>query len=199
MTPNSHSTAASEQSEPSAANPAAAAPSPGAKADAPAAGKTDSAHAIVRRNVLWSLGVGLVPVPIIDVLGVGAVQVKMLKELSELYGVKFSEQIAKKIVASLVAAVGSAGLGVALASTFFKFVPLVGTSLGVVSMPIVAGAFTMATGRVFVAHFESGGTILTFNPSAIRDHFRAEFQQAKQIVTQMKKEADAQGPSKTPA
>jgi len=199
MTPNPQPIVASKQSEPSAAKQAEPASPPGTSTAAPAAMKADSAHAIVRRNVLWALGVGMVPIPIVDFVGVGAVQVKMLKELSDLYGVKFSEQIAKKIVASLVAAVGSAGLGVAIASTFFKFVPVVGTSLGVVSMPIVSGAFTMATGRVFVAHFESGGTILTFNPSAIRDHFRAEFQQAKQVVTQMKNEADAQEPPKSPA
>ena len=145
------------------------------------------AQAVVRRNVLWASGVGLVPIPVVDFVGVSAVQLKMLRELTALYDVKFSEQIAKKVIAALVAGLGSAGIGTALALTFVKSVPLVGTSLGAVSLPLLSGAFTLATGRVFVTHFESGGTLLDFNPKALREHFRAEFERAKATVAQMDK------------
>jgi uncharacterized protein (DUF697 family) len=177
-------------------------PAPGATdtfaAEAEAAADTvdlatrlEKAQSVVHRNVGWALGVGLVPIPIVDFIGVSGVQLKMLRELAALYGVKFSEQLAKKIVATLVAGLGSAGLGSVLAVSFLKFVPLVGTSLGALSMPALSGAFTLATGRIFVAHFESGGTILDFKPHAIREHFRAEFERAKKSVSYMKGEESA--------
>jgi uncharacterized protein (DUF697 family) len=159
------------------------------------AARTDRAHAIVRRNVMWSLGIGLVPLPFVDFVGLSGVQLKMLRELAKAYDMKFSEQLAKKIIATLVTGLGSVAVGGLLASTFFKFVPLVGTSLGVLSMPVVGGAFTLATGNVFVAHFEAGGTLLDFKPHAIREHFRAEFERAKQAVTQMKAEESAKQPA----
>jgi uncharacterized protein (DUF697 family) len=157
------------------------------------AARLAKAQSIVHRNVLWALGVGLVPIPVVDFLGVSTVQLKMLRELASLYGVDFSEQLTKKLVATLVSGLGSAALGTALAATLFKFVPLIGTSLGVLSMPVLGGAFTLATGRVFTAHFDSGGTILDFKPQAIREHFRAEFERAKQAVAQM----NAQEPAKS--
>lgn len=146
------------------------------------------AQSIVHRNVVWALGIGLVPLPIVDFIGVTGVQLKMLRELSQLYDVSFSEQLAKKIIVSLAAGLGSAGIGAALAVSLFKFVPVVGLTVGPLSLPILGGAFTLTVGRVFVAHFESGGTILDFNPKTIREHFRKEFERAKQTVTQIKKD-----------
>lgn len=153
--------------------------------------RIERANSIVHRNVMWALGVGLVPMPIVDFVGISAVELKMLRELAALYNVKFSDQIAKKLIATLLSGLGSAGIGSILAGTLFKFVPIVGTSLGAMSMPVIGGAFTLATGRVFVAHFESGGTILNFKPQAIREHFRAEFDNAKKAVAQMNKEEAA--------
>lgn len=149
--------------------------------------RIDKAQAIVRRNVMWALGIGIVPLPIVDFLGITGVQIKLLKELSDLYGVKYTESAIKKVTLSLFAGLGSAGLGIA-ASSALKFLPIVGTSLGLLSLPVVAGAVTMATGRVFIAHFESGGTILNFDAKAMRAHFRAEFERAKETVTHMKKD-----------
>jgi uncharacterized protein (DUF697 family) len=147
--------------------------------------------------VLWALGIGLVPIPLVDFIGVSAIELKMLRQLAGIYHVKFSDQVAKKIIATLVSGLGSAGIGALIAATFVKFVPVVGSSLGAVSMPLVGGAFILATGRVFVAHFESGGTLLDFKPQAIREHFRNEFEQAKLAVGQMNaaKSAPAAAPS----
>ena len=121
----------------------------------PAAAVRDLAEAqnIVRRNVLWAMGVGLVPLPLVDFVGVAAVQVKMLRELSMLYEQKFSEHAARKVIAALAAGLGTAGLGGALATALFKFIPIVGNSLAVLSLPVVAGAFTFIPGRMMWAVF----------------------------------------------
>jgi uncharacterized protein (DUF697 family) len=70
--------------------------------------------------------------------------------------------------------VTAAGLGSAV-----KAVPLVGTIAGMILMPSLAAASTLAIGRVFNQHFASGGTLLSFDTEKMREHFKVEFEAAK--------------------
>lgn len=140
------------------------------------------AEAVVHRNVLWAFGAGVLPIPVFDVVAITGVQVKMLKELSELYGLEFREGMAKKAVTSLLVGVGGVGIGGALGASLMKFVPVIGYALGAASVPVVAGALTHAVGKAFIMHFEAGGTLLDFDPKAMRSFFEAEFSKAKQSV-----------------
>ncbi|WP_434390360.1 YcjF family protein [Melittangium boletus] len=146
------------------------------------------AEAVVRRNTLWAVGAGALIFPVVDVVAASAVQLKMLKELSDLYGVKFSEGIAKKIVSSLLMSLGGLAVGVGAAS-LIKLIPGVGSALGVLTFPLAVAAFTNALGRVFLMHFESGGTLLDFDPKKMQEHFKAEFEKARVTVEQLRKEA----------
>ena len=146
------------------------------------------AQAITRRNVMWSLGAGVVPIPVADVLAVMAVQVKLLSELSQVYGRPFSDSIAKKLVGTLLASTGVVGLGVAIGASLGKLVPVLGSTLGVVTVPIIAGAVTHAMGTVFTMHFEAGGTLLDFDPRAMRTYFRQEFEKAKEGVASLQQD-----------
>ena len=42
-------------------------------------------------------GGGLVPIPIVDIAAVGGVQLQMLRRLSEIYGVPFSDNLGKSV------------------------------------------------------------------------------------------------------
>jgi uncharacterized protein (DUF697 family) len=151
------------------------------------------AESIIQRNVFWALGAGVLPIPVFDIVAVTAVQVKMLKELSDLYGVTFREDAAKKVVYSLIAALGSVGVGTAIGGSLTKLIPGLGTTLGVVSVPIFAAAFTHAVGKLFLMHFESGGTVLDFDPHAVRSYFRQEYEKAKETVARMRKDGGKEG------
>lgn len=195
-------TAAKEEPKPA---PAAAkeAPKPAAAQEAPrpAAPKTPPpvdtvsrvgrAEAIVRRNVLWALGAGVVPFPVFDAVAIAGVQLKMLAELSELYQVSFKESIAKKLLGTLLSSVGGVAIGTIVGASLVKFVPTVGTALGIISVPLIGGAATHATGKVFIMHFEAGGTLLDFDPHKMRSHFKQEFEKAKQTVAEMNKNEQA--------
>ncbi|MDI1433123.1 YcjF family protein [Polyangium sorediatum] len=145
------------------------------------------ADAIIRRNVLWALGVGLVPVPVADIIAVTGVQVKMLAELSELYELSFREDIAKKLIGSLLSGVLGVGAGAVIGASLGKLIPFVGTAFGIVTVPVISGAFTRALGKVFVMHFETGGTLLDFDPHKVRSHFKQEFENAKEYVADVQK------------
>lgn len=139
----------------------------------------ERSQAVIRNNIFWALGAGVVPVPGLDLVAVLGVQVKLLKQLSDVYGLKFSEDIARKAVASLLSSVGAVGIGTLVGGSLVKLVPFLGTTLGFVSVPVFSAAATHAVGTVFMMHFETGGTLLDFNPTAMRAHFKQEFERAK--------------------
>jgi hypothetical protein len=41
--------------------------------------------------------------------------------------------------------------------------------------------------RVFIQHFEAGGTFLSFDPEAVRDYFFEQYQKGKSVFKDMKK------------
>ena len=147
-----------------------------------------AAEAIIRRNALWALVAGVLPVPLIDFVAIEGVQLKMLKELADLYGLQFTQNLAKPLLGSLISSTWSVGVGATLGYGLLKFVPVVGPALGIISMPLIAGATTNALGKVFMMHFEAGGTLLNFDPDAMRSYFKSEFEKAKETVAKMQQE-----------
>ena len=144
-----------------------------------------SAQKVVRHNAYWALGAGLIPLPVVDIVALTAVQVKMLKELSDTYKVKFFEDKAKKIISALTVGVGAAGVGGSIARQLFRLIPVVGQIVGTIGIPLLAGSMTMAVGNLFIMHYESGGTLLDFDPEKMRSHFQQELAKAKETVGQM--------------
>ena len=133
---------------------------------------------LVKRHLPWAAGAGALPLPCIEFAAIVAVQLRMLAKLSETYGVPFRQQAAKSIVATLMVTLVQNTLygGLAMA---VKFVPVVGTLLGITVLPAVAAAGTYAIGKVFITHFEAGGTFLEFDPKKVQKHFQSEFEKAR--------------------
>ena len=117
--------------------------------------------------------------PWLTYFAVSCVQLKMLNELSELYGVPFSDNVAKNLISALLGSLIPSGLTHGTVGYLLRSVPLVGPALGALTMPSFASAATWAIGRVFVQHFESGGTFLDFDPIKVREYFRSEFARAQ--------------------
>jgi len=137
------------------------------------------ARGLVKYYSAWSFGAGIVPVPMVDMLLVMGVQVQMLRKMSDLYGVPFSEHVARNLVGSLVGGAASEVVAGGLVGPVVRLIPGVGPFLGALTMPAVAAASTYAVGLVFLQHFESGGTFLTFRPGQVREHFRKIFEGAR--------------------
>lgn len=144
------------------------------------------ASKIVNRYMLWSMGAGLVPIPIIDFAAIVAVQLKMLSELAKYYGVEFSEERGKSIVSSLIGGVAADSIARGSIGSIIKSIPGAGTLFGMVAMPLSAGATTYAVGKVFIQHFASGGTFLNFNPDEVREYFEEKVQEGKDIAKNVK-------------
>jgi uncharacterized protein (DUF697 family) len=157
------------------------------------------ADRIIRENMLWAAGGGLIPVPMLDMVAITIVEVKMLKELAEIYNLPFREDQVKSILVSLLAGIGAPVLGAAISLSVVKLIPAAGYLLGLVAVPGVAAAFTYAVGKVFVQHFASGGTFLDFDPKKVREYFARQFEEGKSVAAKIKSDASqkAETPTKS--
>jgi uncharacterized protein (DUF697 family) len=135
--------------------------------------RDDMASKLIERFSIWSGIGGLIPVPGVDVLTVGGIQLQMLRRLSQIYGVPFSENRGKALIAALAGATIPATSGIGAASAL-KFVPIVGMLASGFVMPVLSAGFTYAIGKAFVQHFASGGTLLDFNPPDYREFIKAQ-------------------------
>ena len=140
----------------------------------------------LRNHIIGSMGVGLIPVPIVDLVALSGIQLNMLRKLAKAYDIPFSKDIVKNIIASLLGSGIPVTFSGALAS-LMKTVPVIGQATGALAMPILAGATTYAIGKVFIQHFASGGTFLNFDPDEVRDYFYEMFKEGKEVVSDLKK------------
>jgi uncharacterized protein (DUF697 family) len=121
----------------------------------------------------------------VDIATVSGVQLKMLSELSKVYGVKFSKNAGKSIISALLGGISADALSKSYFTSVVKSIPIVGV-VGAVSMPIYSGATTWAIGLIFIQHFASGGTFLNFDPKAVKEYFKQLFNQGQEIAQNLK-------------
>ena len=152
------------------------------------------AHRIINKYTWWSMGAGLLPLPLVDMPVILGVRMRMLYMLSKNYHVPFSRDPGKKVISFLLGAVIPVSLTNTVGRTL-KWVPFVGPMIGWMSMPIFTGATTYAIGQSFMMHFESGGTLLDFDPAKVLAYFRQEFAKGQKLAAEMRRASGATRPS----
>lgn len=150
------------------------------------------AHGLVQNYVLGAASIALVPVPLLDLAGLAALQVKLVHSLALHYDVPFKDNLARSLVAALLSGASSVLLVKGLAS-LAKAVPVLGALAGG-SVAISGASVTYAVGEVFIKHFESGGTLLDFDPQQVKDGFRHLLKKGKAV-----EEAVQEALTETPA
>jgi uncharacterized protein (DUF697 family) len=112
------------------------------------------ARKIVERHKTYAAVGGLSPLPILNVAGVTAMVMRMVKQLSDLYGVPFERDRTRSLVIGIIGGSVPTGLGAVTASTLAF--ALSGSGLvGLAVTALTAGALTRGIGLVFIEHFES--------------------------------------------
>jgi len=137
------------------------------------------AERIIRSSVYTAMGIGIVPIPFFNVAAVTASSLVMIRRLSELYGVEFKEGIAKKILTS-VAGAGFGVLASAPVESAMRFVPVIGLPLTIATKPVLNGMTTYAIGRMFVTHFERGGSFVGANMDEMKSDFSSAFKNSRE-------------------
>jgi uncharacterized protein (DUF697 family) len=138
-------------------------PNPGANA---AANASDSAIALRKRKAVGiveryangsAIG-GAIPVPLVNAAAITALMVRMVKSLSELYGVPFERNRTRAIVVALMGGALPTGFSTIATSTLSYFVP--GLNLfGLAVASVTSGAYARSIGQLYIEHYESGSAI----------------------------------------
>lgn len=148
-----------------------------------ASNQSQRAQEIVKNHVLISMGAGLVPIPILDIAAVTAVQLDMVKNLARLYGADYSGDFAENLLTTLTGST-LARIG----ASMIKIIPGVGSLLGGVSMSIMSGASTYAVGQVFIRHFSTGAGLFDFDPERSKAYYERYYEEGKEKAAQWEKE-----------
>lgn len=151
--------------------------------------KRDQADSIIRNHVLYSIGGGLIPLPLVDLAAVTALQMNMLEQLADLYGVTMSRSIAKSFITALT------GSTVAkLGSSLIKAIPVIGSVVGGLAMSATSGASTYAVGQVAIGQFEQAGDLQNVDVEEARVAYEEAFEEGKAVVEEMEEEKKARPP-----
>lgn len=153
--------------------------------DANKKNRTEEASSIIKNHMIWSMGAGLIPLPMVDLVAVSAIQLDMIHQLAKLYEVDFKQTEGKARIAALT------GTGLSrLGARAVKFIPGVGAVLGGITMAVLSGASSYALGEAFRKHFETGGTLLDFDPARFKKYYDEKFEKGKDIAKDLQKEQE---------
>jgi len=140
------------------------------------------ADKIIRNHILWAMGAGTFPIPVVDVIGVTAIQVDMLRQLCVLYEIDFHENQGKTLVSAIAG--GSFARGTA---SLIKAIPGIGSFFGGAAMSVMSGATTYALGQVFIGNFEDGVQLIDFNIGKGEEIFEEAYEKGKEYVETIRK------------
>ncbi|HWV55141.1 DUF697 domain-containing protein [Pseudorhodoplanes sp.] len=112
------------------------------------------AFKIVDRHKMYAGLGGLLPMAAVNVAGVTAVILRMVKTLSDLYGIPFERDKTRSIVIGLMGGAAPTGLAAAAATTLSFAAPIAG-AVGLAVSSVAAAALTRRIGLHFVERFET--------------------------------------------
>ncbi len=132
------------QSEPAPADPAAAL-------------RRRKAITIVERYANYSSIGGAIPVPFANAAAIAALMIRMVKSLSQLYGVPFNRSRTRVVVIALMGGALPTGFSTIVMSTI-SFIP--GLNLfGLAVSSVTSGVYARCIGQLYIALFENGSAV----------------------------------------
>lgn len=130
---------------------------------------------VIHDHSVWASGIGLLPLPVVDVIALTALQIRMLSILARIYDLDFSERAVRATLAALISSNAADILHRGLVGRLFRAIPVVGWVAGIIFMPVVSGAITYAVGAVFAQHFAGGGTFFDFDIEEWKATYRHQY------------------------
>ncbi len=128
---------------------------------------------IVLKNSRKVALMGLIPIPILDMVVIDSQQEEMVAQLCSAYETDYLPADAKSIIKSLAPFDGSIGVITSLA----KLIPFTGSITGGISSLLSHGAETYGIGKTLSAHFQEGGKLEDFNSGTARESFKTYYRE----------------------
>ena len=127
-------------------------------ADPAVALRRRKAVAIVERYANYSAIGGAIPIPLANAAAITALLVRMVKSLSELYGMPFQRNRTRSIVIGLMGGALPTGFATIATTTLSFAVPGIYLA-GLAISSVTSGAFARSIGQLFIEHFENGASL----------------------------------------
>lgn len=141
-----------------------------------------AAENCIKKYVLFGIGAGLIPAPLVDAVAITALEISMIGDLAAIYEFPVPHRLVSyKVLISLIGSIGPIYLATKVNSAI-KAVPFIGHALYFGIMSFTGGASVYAVGKLFQKHFVSGGTFLSGDPTGIRSFFREKFAEGKALA-----------------
>lgn len=155
------------------------------------------ADVCIKNHVIVAMGVALVPSFFIEISGVTGIEVSLIMDLATLYAFPIPNRlIAYKVLLSLVISLGPIYLAIRLRSGI-KMVPVAGHAAYFGFMSLNNAAAVYAIGKIFQAHFESGGQLLSKDNALLRRLFRQNYEEGKRHLPAYMAERSAASPTQS--
>ncbi len=140
------------------------------------------ANKLVRNHSVISGVMGIVPIPPLAMAIILANNLKMLHKLSSTYDVKFSKNAGKAAISSFLGACGTVSISGRLIWGLGAAIPIAAPVFSLLTMPAFGASTSYAIGNLFIQHFESGGTFLTFDPEKVKGHYAELFAEGEKLA-----------------
>lgn len=148
------------------------------------AGKDAEAEAIIRKQMGLAMLGGLIPIPLVDLTAVTAVQLDMLKQLARVYRVELDAKSARAFVTSLTSALAGNMLA-RIGASLVKTIPGVGSVGGGIAQVALTGAATYSVGRLFKRLFREDRPLDDLDLGAAKDEVASYFGNGKRAAEEL--------------
>lgn len=153
------------------------------------------ADVCIKNHVIAAMGVALVPSFFIEISGVTGIEVSLIMDLATLHAFPIPNRlIAYKVLLSLVISLGPIYLAIRLRSGI-KMVPVAGHAAYFGFMALNNAAAVYAIGKIFQAHFESGGQLLSKDNAWLRRLFKQRYEEGQRQLPAYMAERSAASPT----
>jgi uncharacterized protein (DUF697 family) len=152
---------------------------------------SEEGNAIINRYTLVAAGVGVLPSPTINSVGIAAMELVMIDDLARTYNFPFPTKLAAlKILVSVIGSIGPVYFALK-SKAAVSAIPLVGHLIASSIYSLTGAISVYAVGKLFQRHFESGGTLLSKDNRFLKKAFKEEYEKGTKEVPNLIKQQSA--------
>jgi uncharacterized protein (DUF697 family) len=133
----------------------------------------------IKKHSFLAAGLGVVPIPVFNLLSVTVIQINMVQTITRIYNVEEKKSWIKNVIASVLGGLSATDIG-CLAMGKLKFFPMIGSSLAAFSSPALNGFSTYAIGYMFARYYQSPDGFLKANAKALTEWFKEGFKEGRE-------------------
>ncbi len=141
-------------------------------------GKDAQANSIIRKYALFGTAAGLIPSFGLDVAALTAIQVKMIRDLADVYEYDVNDQMIRMTITTGVTALAGrllTGIATSITRAFSPLKFLIGGA----TQAALSGFTTAEIGKIYQARLSSGENPADITVSEIVDHIVTQVQEGK--------------------